>query len=199
MPPGLHAANSMQVAITRGRMSSLFTSIEQGNLQSHLIDRVQCFGMAGLSAARPFVQDVANGRSPPFCLLFQLARTCARPNPTGRHSGLQRGAGTSSPCERSSPGQLRRQSRFNTGRNSDLKQRRGRTRLRQIRCLQPIHQIRAVIRSREYRPSETASGPPCAEAGAQPLPHNPRKQRKNPAAAGPGERLREAKWRRGWA
>jgi hypothetical protein len=31
---------------------------------------------------------------------------------------------------------------------------------------------------------------------AQPLPHNPRKQRKNPAAAGSGERFREGKWRR---
>ena len=32
-------------------------------------------------------------------------------------------------------------------------------------------------------------------ASAQPLPHNPRKQRKNPAAAGSGERFREGKWR----
>ena len=35
-------------------------------------------------------------------------------------------------------------------------------------------------------------------ASAQPLPHNPRKQRKNPAAAGSEERFREGKWRRGW-
>jgi len=54
------------------------------------------------------------------------------------------------------------------------------------------------MRSGEYRPRETASGPPSAGAGAQPLPHNPRKQRKNPAAAGSGERFREGKWRRGW-
>jgi len=64
--------------------------------------------------------------------------------------------------------------------------------------LQEIHQIGAVIRSREYRPGETAFGPPTAEVGAQPLPHNPRKQRKNPAAAGWGERLRGGEWRIGW-
>src|SRR5690606_26963611 len=39
--------------------------------------------------------------------------------------------------------------------------------------LQAIHQIRAVIRSREYRPGETASRPPGSRGGAQPLPHNP--------------------------
>ncbi|MBI1218189.1 MAG: hypothetical protein GC186_06535 [Rhodobacteraceae bacterium] len=33
-------------------------------------------------------------------------------------------------------------------------------------------------------------------ASAQPLPHKPRKQRKNPAAAEWGERFREGKWRR---
>ena len=35
-----------------------------------------------------------------------------------------------------------------------------------------------------------------AAGGEQPLPHNPRKQRKNPAAAGWGERFRGGKWRR---
>jgi 3-dehydroquinate dehydratase-2 len=34
-------------------------------------------------------------------------------------------------------------------------------------------------------------------AGAQPFPYNPRKKRKNPAAAGSGERFRGGKWRRG--
>ena len=34
------------------------------------------------------------------------------------------------------------------------------------------------------------------QGGVQPHPHNPRKQRKNPAAAGSGERFREGKWRR---
>ncbi len=63
--------------------------------------------------------------------------------------------------------------------------------------LQPIHQIHAVMRSGEYRPRETASGPPRARAGAQPHPHNPRKQRTNPGAAGSGERFRGGKWRRG--
>jgi len=62
--------------------------------------------------------------------------------------------------------------------------------------MQSIHQIRAGNRSGEYRPGENASAPPCAEASAQPFPHNPRKQRKNPAAAGSGERVREGKWRR---
>src|SRR5690606_11432807 len=46
-----------------------------------------------------------------------------------------------------------------------------------------------VERSGEYRPRETASEPPGATASAQPLPHNPRKQRKNPAAAGIGRTL----------
>jgi hypothetical protein len=35
--------------------------------------------------------------------------------------------------------------------------------------------------------------------GEQRLAHNPQKQRKNPAAAGSGERFRGVKWRRGWA
>ncbi len=64
--------------------------------------------------------------------------------------------------------------------------------------LEEVHQICAVIRSREYRARETASGPPSARASAQPLPHNPRIQRKNPAAVGPGECFCEGKWRRGW-
>src|SRR5690606_34624221 len=73
---------------------------------------------------------------------------------------------------------------------------RGLNFLRFYKNLREIHQIRAVMRSREYRPGETASGPPGTEAGAQPLLHNPRKQRKNPAAAGSGERFRGGKWRR---
>ena len=64
--------------------------------------------------------------------------------------------------------------------------------------LRAIHQIRAVIRSGEYRPRETASGPRGGRASAQPHPHNPRKQRKNPASAGSGEHFREGKWRRRW-
>ena len=52
------------------------------------------------------------------------------------------------------------------------------------------------MRSGEYRLRETASGPPSAGASAQPLPHNPRKQRENPAAAGSGERFHKGKWRR---
>ena len=63
--------------------------------------------------------------------------------------------------------------------------------------LQAIHRNGAVMRSGEYRLSETASGPPAAGFGAQPTPHNPRKQRENPAAAGCGERFRGAAWRRG--
>jgi len=52
------------------------------------------------------------------------------------------------------------------------------------------------MRSGEYSPWETASEPLGPVAGAQPHPHNPRKQRENPAAAGSGERLRGGKWRR---
>ncbi len=52
------------------------------------------------------------------------------------------------------------------------------------------------MRSGENRPLESAFGPPDATASAQPLPHNPRKQRKNPAAAGSRERFRWGKWRR---
>lgn len=62
--------------------------------------------------------------------------------------------------------------------------------------LRSYSQIGAVIRSREYRLRKTAFGPLTAEAGAQPNPHNPRKQRKNPAEAGSGERVRYDKWRR---
>ena len=54
------------------------------------------------------------------------------------------------------------------------------------------------MRSGEYSPLESAFGPHGAHAGAQPLPHNPRKQRENPAAAGSGERFRGGKWRRRW-
>ena len=62
-------------------------------------------------------------------------------------------------------------------------------------CLQEIHQIGAVLRSGEYRPRETAPVPHGAGASAQPHPHNPRKQQKDPAAAGSGERFRGGKWR----
>lgn len=58
-----------------------------------------------------------------------------------------------------------------------------------------IHQNRVGNRSREYWLRETASGPRGGRASAQPLPHNPRIQRENPAAAGSGECFREAKWR----
>ena len=64
-----------------------------------------------------------------------------------------------------------------------------------INRLCKLHQICAGNRSREYRPGENASGPPGGSGGAQPHPHNPRKQRKNPTAAGWGERFREGKWR----
>jgi len=53
------------------------------------------------------------------------------------------------------------------------------------------------MRSGEYRLRETGFGPPGIHASAQPHSHNPRKQRKNPAAAGLGERFREGKWRSG--
>lgn len=62
-------------------------------------------------------------------------------------------------------------------------------------ALKLITGMAAVNRFREYRPRENASWLPGPAAGAQPLPHNPRKQRKNPAAAGSGERFREGKWR----
>ena len=52
------------------------------------------------------------------------------------------------------------------------------------------------MRSGECRPRETGSGAPGAGASAQPHLHNPRKQRKNPAAAKSGERFRKGKWRR---
>ena len=62
--------------------------------------------------------------------------------------------------------------------------------------LKTIHQIGAVMRSGENWPLETTSGPLGAGASAQLIPHNSRKQQKNPAAAGSGERFREGKWRR---
>ena len=57
--------------------------------------------------------------------------------------------------------------------------------------------MRAVERSGEYRASENHSGACSEDASAKPTAHNPRKQRKNPAAAGWGERFREGKWRSG--
>src|SRR6056297_4243603 len=64
------------------------------------------------------------------------------------------------------------------------------------RSVKAIHQIGAIMRSGEYPPREAALGPPSAAAGAQPLPHNPRKQRKNPGAVRWRERFRGGKWRR---
>jgi hypothetical protein len=52
-------------------------------------------------------------------------------------------------------------------------------------ALQKIHQIAAGNRSGEYRQRENTLGHPGAEAGEQPSPHNPRKQRKNPAKERP--------------
>lgn len=63
-------------------------------------------------------------------------------------------------------------------------------------ALQEIHQSGAGNRSGECRPRENAFGRPDAEVSEQPNPHNPRKQRKNPATAGSGERLSDGKWRR---
>ncbi len=48
-----------------------------------------------------------------------------------------------------------------------------------FKAIQEIHQIGAVMRSGEYRPWETASGPPGPGGSAQPIPHNPRIQREN--------------------
>ena len=62
--------------------------------------------------------------------------------------------------------------------------------------LRALHRMRAVERSGECRAQENVSGCCGEDAGAKPLQHNPRKQRKNPAAAGSGERFREGKWRR---
>ena len=61
--------------------------------------------------------------------------------------------------------------------------------------LRALHRMRAVERSGEYRASENHSGACSEDASAKPTAHNPRKQRKNPAAAGWGERFREGKWR----
>ena len=66
-----------------------------------------------------------------------------------------------------------------------------------ISNLQAVHQIGAVNRSGEYRSRENAFGLLCVEDGEQPLPHNPRKQRKNPAGAGSGERFGKCEWRSG--
>jgi hypothetical protein len=52
------------------------------------------------------------------------------------------------------------------------------------------------MRSGEYQPAENALGT-LAPGPVNSPPHNPRKQRKNPAAAGSGERFRGGKWRRG--
>ena len=59
-----------------------------------------------------------------------------------------------------------------------------------------FNQFREGNRSGEYRASENAIESFGAEAGEQVDPHNPRKQRKNPAAAGSGETFRGGKWRR---
>jgi len=64
-----------------------------------------------------------------------------------------------------------------------------------ISSLQPEHQNGAGNSSREYRPRETAFEPLGAGAGAQPFPHNPRKQREILAAAGLGDTFLKGKWR----
>ena len=63
-------------------------------------------------------------------------------------------------------------------------------------ALRKIHRTRAGNRSRECRPRENTYSPFGARASAQPLPHNPRKQRKYPAAAGSGDCFRLGKWHR---
>src|SRR6056297_840724 len=55
----------------------------------------------------------------------------------------------------------------------------------------------AVKRSGETGNIETPDPALLGSAGSEPSPHNPRKQRKNPAAAGSGERFRGGKWRTG--
>jgi hypothetical protein len=55
------------------------------------------------------------------------------------------------------------------------------------------HQVRRIIGR------ESNFWAKSRRCGVQPFPHNPRKQRKNPAAAGSGERFRGGKWRRDWA
>ena len=52
------------------------------------------------------------------------------------------------------------------------------------------------MRPGKYWLRETASGPLGTGAGAQPIPHTPRKQRKNPAVGGSRETFLEGKWRR---
>ena len=59
-----------------------------------------------------------------------------------------------------------------------------------------VHQNGAVNSCGEYQPQENASRPSHAKAGEQPLPHNPRKQRKNTAAIGSGDAFRGGDWRR---
>lgn len=63
--------------------------------------------------------------------------------------------------------------------------------------LRALHRMRAVERSGECRAQENVSGCCGEDAGAKLLQHNPRKQRKNPAAAGSGERFLKGKWRSG--
>lgn len=63
--------------------------------------------------------------------------------------------------------------------------------------VQAFHQTGAVGRSKEDRTRETAFGPSGAEANTQPLPHNPRKHRENPAAAGSRDYFHRSNWRRG--
>ena len=52
------------------------------------------------------------------------------------------------------------------------------------------------MRSGEFRLGETNSGRPAACSSAQPVLHNPRKQGRNHAGAGSGERFCWGKWRR---
>ena len=56
--------------------------------------------------------------------------------------------------------------------------------------------MRAVERSGECRAQENVSACYGEDVGAKPHPHNPRKQRRNPAGAGSGEHFRRCKWRR---
>jgi hypothetical protein len=56
-----------------------------------------------------------------------------------------------------------------------------------VSVLQEIHRNGAGNSFGEYQPGENAFGPLGAGSSAQPILHNPRKQRKNPAAADLGE------------
>ena len=71
-------------------------------------------------------------------------------------------------------------------------------------------QVRAILRDARWDAARAGAVPLLSapgrarvilgdEASAQPLPHNPRQQRENPAGAGSGERFRWGKWRREWA